>query len=171
MKQINNSTKHLLIYRHAKSDWDADYEDDFYRPLSKRGRKSAEVMGNLLSKSKQVPDLIITSAAVRAKETLKISKKTGNWKCKIKESDILYFQGVNTILNLVKDSSNKHSSIMLIGHEPKLTQIVSSLIGGGDVRLPTASMARIDFFINDWVDLKPGFGTLRWLLQPSFFME
>ena len=72
MKQINNSTKHLLVYRHAKSDWNADYKDDFYRPLSTRGRKSAEVMGKLLSKSKQVPDLIITSAAVRAKETLKI---------------------------------------------------------------------------------------------------
>lgn len=171
MKQINNSTKNLLIYRHAKSDWDADYKDDFFRPLSTRGKNSAKIMGKLLSKSKQVPDLVITSTAIRAKETLKISKKAGNWDCKIKESDILYFQGVNTILNLVKDSSKKYSSIMLVGHEPKLAQIVSSLIGGGDVRLPTAAMARIDFFINDWVDLKQGYGTLRWLLQPSFFMD
>ena len=50
-------SKSLIIFRHAKSDWDADYSSDHKRPLAKRGIKAAKTMGLLLTESGKLPDL------------------------------------------------------------------------------------------------------------------
>ena len=36
----------LLLWRHAKSDWDTPELDDHERPLNKRGRRDREIMAN-----------------------------------------------------------------------------------------------------------------------------
>src|SRR5438874_4156978 len=52
----NGRVPALVLLRHAKSDWDADYGgDDRHRPLSKRGVGAARTMGRLLSSSGNVP--------------------------------------------------------------------------------------------------------------------
>src|SRR5688500_2653227 len=61
--------KTLLILRHAKSSWDDASLDDHERPLNARGRRDAPRMGDLLRDELLVPDLIITSDAVRAHTT------------------------------------------------------------------------------------------------------
>ena len=57
--------KRLYIVRHAKSSWKTDL-NDFNRPLNKRGKKSAPDMGERLKKLKVMPDLILSSPALRA---------------------------------------------------------------------------------------------------------
>ena len=61
--------KTLYLIRHAKSSWDYPELEDFERPLTKRGRKSALLMGTLLKKLKAAPDLVISSPANRAAMT------------------------------------------------------------------------------------------------------
>ena len=61
--------KTLLVLRHAKSSWDDASLDDRERPLNARGRRDAPRMGDLLRDTRLVPDLIITSDAVRAHTT------------------------------------------------------------------------------------------------------
>ena len=57
--------KTLLLMRHAKSDWDADYGLDHDRPLNDRGLRSARLMGRVLADEGLVPELVISSTAVR----------------------------------------------------------------------------------------------------------
>ena len=61
---------HLILLRHAKSDWGDPALDDFDRPLATRGQRAAPVMGKWLAKKKWRPDLVLCSSAVRAKQTL-----------------------------------------------------------------------------------------------------
>ena len=62
--------------RHAKSSWDNPGLNDSERPLNKRGEKNAQFMGKLLKKMDEIPDLIISSSAVRAYKTAKkVAKK------------------------------------------------------------------------------------------------
>ena len=61
--------KLLLILRHAKSSWKDPDLDDHDRPLNKRGRRDAPRMGRLLRKEDLLPDLILSSTAVRARMT------------------------------------------------------------------------------------------------------
>lgn len=163
--------KRVCLYRHAKSDWYADYNSDHERPLAKRGIKAAKWMGILLNKSGQVPELAITSSAKRAKQTLEISMLKGCWNSKLEVEKRLYYGDVDEIFKLIKSVSDEYSSVMLVGHEPKTAGLCRLMIGGGDIIFPTASIARVDFAVDEWSSLEYGSGQLRWLLQPSFFIK
>ena len=164
-------SKSLIIFRHAKSDWDADYSSDHKRPLAKRGIKAAKTMGLLLTESGKLPDLILCSTATRARQTLELAYKQGNWNSKIEYSDQLYESTAREMVALLQQMHNSSHSIMVVGHEPTWSNLISLLIGGGNIRFPTAAMARIDFYLNDWTGISAGNGHLRWLLQPRFFKK
>jgi phosphohistidine phosphatase len=163
--------KSIILYRHAKSDWNADYGSDHKRQLNERGIKSAEIMGKVLSLSNQVPELVITSSAVRAKQTLQLSIETGGWKCDVKEDKKIYYNDTGDILEIIRSVSNKYSSVMLVGHEPKWSSLTSMMIGGGKINFPTAAMSKIEYQVDDWKDIEYRTGELKWLLQPSFFRK
>ncbi|MFU8827788.1 MAG: SixA phosphatase family protein, partial [Brevefilum sp.] len=64
--------KTLLLMRHAKSSWKDDNLTDHARPLKKRGRKDAKRIAQVMDKNDLIPDLILSSSAVRAAETAEI---------------------------------------------------------------------------------------------------
>jgi phosphohistidine phosphatase len=163
--------KRIIVYRHGKSDWEAGCAGDHDRPLASRGVKSAELMGRLLARSGQVPDRILCSTAIRAKETLEYARDAGKWTCVEAYSDTLYHGGCDDVLDIIKELPNSVGSIMLVGHEPTWSDLISRFIGGGHCDMPTAAMARIDLPTDDWSKACFGMGYLRWLLQPKFFME
>ncbi len=163
--------KRVFIYRHAKSDWSAAYGADHDRPLAPRGVESAKVMGRMLGLSGQVPELIITSTAIRARETLNISRREGNWDCEIIENKTLYYETHMEIFKLLKNLPEKYSSVMLVGHEPKCSVLAAFMIGGGELIFKTATMARIDFNVEKWSLLRPGEGELRWMQNPSLYTK
>jgi len=164
-------SKRIFIYRHGKSDWAAAYGSDHDRPLAQKGIESAKTMGRVLRLSGQVPELVITSSATRAKQTLEISKEEGKWKCEVTENKLLYYGSYEEIFKLLKNLSDKYSSVMLVGHEPKCSNLTSHLIGGGVLTFKTATMARIDFIIDEWSMLHPGGGELRWMQNPSLYTK
>jgi len=164
-------SKRIFIYRHAKSDWSSSYGTDHDRPLATRGIESAKIMGRMLGLSNQVPELIITSTATRAKQTLKLSKSEGEWNCEVTENKMLYSESFIEIFKLINTLSNNYSSVMLVGHEPKCSMLASHLIGGGEITFKTATMARIDFASDKWSKLSPGDGELRWMLNPALYTK
>jgi len=163
--------KQVILYRHGKSDWGAAYGSDHDRPLAQRGIKSAKTMGKLLSKSKQIPELAITSTALRAKQTLDISIQAGEWKCDVIENKKLYNDSIEIIFDIIKSVSEDYSSVILVGHEPKWSSLAKNMIGGGEVVFKTTTMARIDFEVENWKEIALGTGVLIWLYQPSFFTK
>lgn len=163
--------KSLILYRHAKSDWGAESNSDHERPLNERGINSAEIMGKVLDLANEVPELVITSTAVRAKETLILSVEAGEWKCDVEENKKIYHDDTGAIIEIIKTVPNKYDDIMLVGHEPKWSMLASTFIGGGQINFPTACMAKIEFDINNWEFVDARQGILKWLLQPSFFRK
>ena len=162
-------SKSLILFRHGKSDWNADYSSDHQRPLAPRGVNAAKTMGKLLSASQNLPDLIICSTAFRARQTLDLAYQSGNWNSEIEFSDALYGCNCSTIITILQQLKIAKNSVMLVGHEPTWSSLTSLLIGGGSIRFPTAAMARIDFNCSQWQSIRAEAGELRWLLQPRFF--
>jgi len=159
--------KTLLFFRHGKSDWDAPFDRDHERPLAKRGRTAAQVMGRFLASSGQAPDSIVTSTAVRARDTVRMASRAGGWSAPIRETIDLYGASPKTVLSLVHTEPDTAQSLLLAGHEPTWSHTVSMLTGGCNVRFPTAAMARIDFDVYSWRDLDFGLGELIWLIPPK----
>ena len=69
----------IIIFRHGKSDWDANYDSDHDRPLSKRGYKAAKKMGRYKNKINQITEQVISSSALRPKNTAELAMKYANW--------------------------------------------------------------------------------------------
>ena len=158
--------KTLYFLRHGKSDWDAAYGDDHERPLAKRGRKAAKQLGKLLTDWKQQPDRIVTSSAVRALQTLDYARKAGGWQVPERVTEALYLAEPEAVLAEIHAEPDTAERLLLVGHEPTWSETISRLIGGGDVRVPTAAVARVDLDVEAWRDIQFGDGQLIWLLPP-----
>ncbi len=159
--------KTVLLFRHAKSDWNADYADDHDRPLAPRGKTAASMMGKYLARVGEVPDLVITSSAVRAKLTAERAMKAGEWDCATKVSGELYTQSSKDVLRAIREQDDSVESLLLVGHGPALWELAAALTGGGKFRFPTAAIARIDFSANSWQEVGSGDGVLTWYVTPK----
>jgi phosphohistidine phosphatase len=157
----------LILLRHGKSDWRADYGgDDRARPLARRGRKAARRMGRFLARAGQVPDAAITSPALRAEETLQLAMAGGGWTCRARSTEALYGGGVSGLLTEIHEEPPTTGVLLAVGHEPTWSEATALLIGGGRLRLPTAALARIDLEVDRWEEVGPGSGVLAWSVAP-----
>ena len=159
--------KTLLVMRHAKSDWGAASGGDHERVLARRGIKAARKVGRFLTDSGTTPDLVLSSTAVRALTTAELAAESGEWGCEIITSRDLYASGPERVLDVVRETGNEVDRLLIAGHEPTWSTLVTWLIGGGRVRMPTAAVACLDLPHGDWIDLAPATCELRWLVTPK----
>jgi phosphohistidine phosphatase len=157
----------LILFRHGKSDWDADSPGgDAARPLARRGRKAATTMGRFLTRAGQVPDAAITSPALRAEDTLRLAVEGGGWTCPTRAASALYTGGVPGLLAEIRKEPDTTGVLLVVGHEPTWSEAVTAFIGGGAVRVPTAALVRVNFDVEHWKDVGPGTGALAWSVVP-----
>ena len=159
--------KSVILFRHGKSDWDAVYNTDHNRPLAKRGIKAAKRMGKYLAELDQMPDLVISSTAVRAKTTVQLAMESGEWSSKFKLDRSIYGGSSGTLLDLLYNINDSMGVACLVGHEPTFSSFISNCTNSGWIRFPTASMARLDFEVSAWKEIRFGQGTLAWLTRPK----
>jgi phosphohistidine phosphatase len=157
--------KRLLLLRHGKSDWEADYGRDHDRPLAERGRAAAALMGRFVRAAGLIPDLAVTSTAVRARTTLEIAVEAGGWECDMWEEPDLYGTGPETVLRVVEGFDDGYQSAMIVGHQPTWGQLVHHLTGAV-ATVPTACLVGIDLDATTWRRTGPHGGTLRFVIPP-----
>ena len=146
--------KTIMLLRHGKSDWYADYDLDIDRPLAKRGRNDANRMGRFLDSTNMIPDVVLTSPAVRAVTTVERAAAAGAWQvAEWRIVDSLYHGGVRDLIAAMRDLDDAFQSVLLVGHEPTWSEATSTLIGGGDVRFPTAALAQLSIESDRWADV------------------
>ena len=155
----------LLVMRHAKSDWDAG-ADDHERPLVERGVKSARKVGKFLSRAEMAPELVISSTAVRARTTAELAAEAGGWSCPIERTGAFYDTDPAEVLAAIA-ARDAPPRLMVVGHDPTWSELVSLLAGGGAVRLPTAAVACLELPIDSWQAIAPSKGRLVWLVVPK----
>ena len=156
----------LILFRHGKSDWDAPYSSDHERPLAQRGRDAARTMGRLLSHARQVPDLAVSSSALRARDTLQLAARAGRWQCAMRIESALYERTAPDVLQWVRGLEEDPDCLLLTGHEPTWSDLAGRLVGGATLKVPTGAMLRIALDNEGWGQIDRGIGELRWLLPP-----
>lgn len=146
--------KELYLLRHAKSDWDDDSISDHERPLNKRGFRDAPAMGNLMKREGMVPDLVVSSTALRAKTTAELVTKEINRK----PADIilmgsLYLASAAEILAQIRQTDESTERLLLVAHNPGITNLVNRLAGNpvNSIEMPTCGLAQF-IFPGKWCD-------------------
>lgn len=162
--------KTLYIVRHAKSSWADPDQNDFERPLNDRGKRDAPRMGKRLKEKGIAPDVLITSPAKRAKSTAKrIAKVLEYPKEKIVSVRKLYHASEEEILTVVQSLKEKHDHVMMVGHNPGLTDFVNALIDQStDIdNMPTCGIVAVSFPATLWKDVNWGKGHFLFFDYPK----
>ena len=144
--------KSILVLRHAKSSRKDPDLTDHDRPLNKRGKRDAPRMGRLMKKENLVPDVIISSTAIRARSTAEAVAKASGYKGEIVLNKSLYAAGPEAYLGVMHDLSDEYVRVLIVGHNPGLEDLVELLTG--EIHLmPTCSLAHVKFRVGKWSDI------------------
>lgn len=143
--------KMLYLVRHAKSDWSNLFLRDFDRPLNARGENSAPLMGDYLSKKGIKPDLILSSPALRAKTTaITLAEKLSYPIDTIVYIPSLYESDIDTILALIRTASEDIETLMIVAHNPELTECANFITHGEIDNIPTCGVVEMRLYENSW---------------------
>src|SRR6266700_1431753 len=148
----------LYFLRHGEADWPNWKKPDDERPLTKRGKREMRDVAKFLDRLKVRPDLIVTSPLPRAAQTAEIA--ADYLKAKVRKDESLAPGFGRSKLRIVLKRHHA-KALMLVGHEPDLTNVISGLTGAS-LKLSKAGVALID--------VNPEFeeGKLLWLFPPKF---
>ncbi|MGW0418256.1 SixA phosphatase family protein [Streptomyces sp. NPDC003015] len=165
--------RRLIVLRHAKSAWPegvADHE----RPLGPRGRRDAPEAGRVLAASGLLPDLALCSTAVRARHTWELASAQWDAPPPVRLDPELYGADVAELLAAVHGTPPEVATLLLVGHNPGLEDLVLTLAGDGvddaldevRVKFPTSAIAVLAWHGTSWRALEPGTALLTSVMVP-----
>jgi phosphohistidine phosphatase len=163
--------KTLGLLRHAKSDWDDAGLRDFDRGLNDRGRRGAALIGRHIAEQGIAWDAVIASPAERVKRTLEAS----GLPLAPHFDERAYLADAATLMELLRDVGGDPASVLLVGHNPGLHELLfrlvdpdreTQLFARAAEKFPTASFAVLELAIDTWAQIAPGCGTLAHFARP-----
>ena len=155
----------LYLLRHAHAGNPANWTgDDAERPLSARGKDQAQRLGQLMAGRGVVPDTIVSSPKVRARQTANIvADALGvGVTCDGRLAEAFDLEALAGLIAGVGGTS-----LMVVGHDPDFSEMLATLVGAAMLPLRKGAVARVDLAM----PLGPGCGTLRWLLPPDLLPD
>jgi phosphohistidine phosphatase len=152
----------LYLLRHAHAGDPAKWRgDDAERPLSAKGRRQSERLGALLASISFRPDALVSSPKLRALETARIVGKAIRVEPSVDDRLASCFD-IRALATLVEER-NGPERLVLVGHDPDLSELLAELIGASSVAMRKGALARVDLEGRP----APGDGALRWLVPPD----
>lgn len=144
--------KTLLLMRHGKSSWKDDNLSDHERPLKKRGRRDTKRIAEEIDKNDLYPHIILSSSAVRAKETAEILMDALDFENHIIFTDQLYMAEPEDFIDILSQLSDDYDTVLVIGHNPGMEAFIQ-IIEGDIECLPTAGLGHLVLALDSWQDI------------------
>ena len=158
--------KTLILLRHAKSSHEDGALNDIDRPLNERGIGDAKLIGGLIRKRKIQPDLIVASPAERVRQTADLVLKAARLNVELTLDKRIYEASTRGLFKVIRDFNDTSNTVMLIGHNPGLEDLLERLTGE-TVTLPTGALAGVELNGEHWTDVRTGSGNLKFRVTPK----
>jgi phosphohistidine phosphatase len=183
MRVSGGAGKKLVLLRHAKSAWPGG--PDHERPLARRGRRNAPLMGRWLRTAGHVPDQVLCSTARRAHETWQLAEAGLARTVPASFDDRLYEGPAAVLLDVIRHVPPALRTVLLVGHDPAVPELALMLAAAGPPasvgkekdtpsavlsermreKFPTAAVAVLEFR-QRWDQLAPGSARLTCFVTP-----
>jgi phosphohistidine phosphatase len=160
--------KQLILFRHAKSSWKGA-RADVSRPLAERGKRDAPRMGRRLAARRARPALVLSSHATRALETARLIMPPLAYEPdKLAIVEDLYLATPDEILDVVAAQDDAYACVLLVGHNPGLTELANLLVPELAIdNLPTSGVVAIDLAVPAWKDVRTSAAKLAYYDYPA----
>ncbi|HXW33262.1 MAG TPA: histidine phosphatase family protein [Acidimicrobiales bacterium] len=131
---MSSDSRHLWVLRHAKAEAALPGESDHPRKLTDRGKRQArkvrsEGVGLATAAGAPLPGIVLTSSAARARETAELVLPALGG-AELEEEPSLYGADPDDVIELVRNRDDDSDSVMVVGHNPTLEDLVFMLVGG-----------------------------------------
>mgnify|MGYP000221098002 CR=1 FL=1 len=144
--------KTLYILRHAQKDESNPEQYDYDIPLSKKGEEDSKLLAEKLKEKNIIPDLIVSSPAVRARQTAQTIADTITYRKSVVYNEVIYQAFLNEIIESITYTFDTVDSLMIVGHNPSLTALAVTYAGFKE-EMKMASAIRIDFNCDSWTSI------------------
>jgi len=169
--------KNLFLLRHCEAYHFEENTSDHEKQLNENGRKCARLLKNWFEKNNIVLDYILTSTANRTLTTANII--FSNYENKIYPKKELYLCDYKEILKELKILDNNFNSVIIVGHEPSISESLKFLISYCRPDLeyvtkslyPTGGLSVINFNITNWNKIEEKTGILDAFITPHYLEE
>ena len=135
--------KRLFLVRHAKAEIGGSSILDHNRKISAEGICDIKKISNYLKNNNLNPAHIISSTSTRTLETINILNETINGN--IYTDPLLYNAHVIDIEKIIKDMPDKYDSLMIVGHNPSMTNLINRISNINIDYVPTSGIGIVDF--------------------------
>jgi phosphohistidine phosphatase len=160
--------KRLTLVRHAKSSWKDARLADVDRPLSGRGKRDAPRVGAFLAAQGILPDIILSSPARRARKTAQLlAGQFPGVDERILCDPALYEATAEALLERVRAFDESWQHVMLVGHNPGLTEFANLLTATGVDNIPTCGVMAADLPVDFWSAAAAGGGSVFLYVTPK----
>ena len=147
--------KHLILVRHAKSDWGNASLSDFDRPLNERGKHDAPLMAERLKDKKIAIDAFVASPAKRAAKTAKFfaeAFKKGKEDIVFKEE--LYLASTDIFFEVMEKLPADWNSVAVFSHNEGITDFANQLTNARIDNIPTCGVFAVKIDCDNWKDFR-----------------
>lgn len=159
-------TIHLL--RHAKSSWDHTGLSDKERPLNERGIASCASVGPAIYARGYQFAHVFCSAGKRAQETIRyVSDAIPELNIQWQVVEELYTFSAHVLLEWCQELDEDLDEIMLVGHNPAITELCSELANRYVDHVPTCGYVKIENDVDSWQKLGRRCGTIVEFITPK----
>lgn len=165
--------KMLGLLRHGKSSWDDPALRDFDRPLKRRGNEASKSMGEELRRRGLRFDLVVASPATRVVETLHHLEEGFGEPLEPRFQENVYAASAQGLLSIVVATADSIDRLLLVGHNPGLQDLASTLASDEDplvpsvtAHFPTAAFVLIELPVKSWTQVGPRTGRIVDFLRP-----
>jgi phosphohistidine phosphatase len=155
----------LYLLRHAKSSWKDQSLADFERPLAKRGQEACGLIVKVITEKEIEFDLALSSTALRARQTIELISRQAWLQTELRFDERIYDASVADLVQVTSQIENDRKSVLLVGHNPGLEELLQALTGVRET-LPTAALAKLKLKISKWSDNLESMATLEWIVRP-----
>jgi phosphohistidine phosphatase len=146
-------SRRLVIVRHAKSAW-PEHTPDEQRPLNVRGRRDAPAAGRWLRDRVGHVDAVVCSPAARTRETWGLIAAELDGAPDPIFDERVYAATAETLLAVVRGIPDDAGSVLLIGHNPGISDLVA-VLAGAELAMKTSAIAVLGL-TGSWADAAPG---------------
>ena len=165
--------KRLILIRHSKTEIIYDGIGDFERQLKSRGRTDAKLVASHLKRKGFIPQLIVSSFAVRAIQTAEVMSKVFNYPIEKIQKESFLYDGFTTseFIDFINNTDNSIDTVAVIGHNPEIALTGMNLTDKDFFHFPTTATVIIDYDVDNWKDIEVREGSTKHFVTPRNLKE
>lgn len=158
--------RRLYLLRHGQSADKQPGHTDKSRELSLRGISDIGRLAVQINKLEIKFDFMISSSALRAQSTAAaLALESGHRPAEICYTDDLYDASTEQLMNIIRGMNTVHHSVLLVGHNPSISEAAHQLTGGAVHELSAGTLVAIQF--SDWSKAFQNSGELIQRIDPA----